>query len=141
VARRPVLPAGDGKCLFRSLVLGLASSKGVTLSARAEELEADQLRAAVADAMCRTVTRREDFPEAVIAIKDEFKSFNEYCKRLQSPTFWGGSAELLVLTALLRTPVTVYLQPSNVLGYRPLITFGQQFELTKTGKVRKPIKL
>jgi len=149
---------GDGKCLFRSLVLGLAAAKGAVLSASVEEREADELKEAVAETMCRDASRHNDFPEAVFAIKDEFGesppccwaasashappgSFKTYCSRLQAPTFWGGSAEVLVLTQLLRRPVAIYLQKANELGYRRLITFGERFETTKSGAARKPVKL
>ena len=132
---------GDGKCLFRSLVLGLAAVKGLTLSSSQEEKEADALRTAVAEVMCGAAERREAFPEALIAIKDEFRQIQEYCKRLQSPTFWGGEAELLVLSTLLRQPITVYLSPAKVLGYKPLVTYGQRFEKLKSGAVRPSVKL
>ena len=30
-----------------------------------------------------------------------------YCKRILSPTFWGGEPELLVLATILRRPIMV----------------------------------
>ena len=131
---------GDGRCLFRSLALGLAASRGVFLTPSAEEEEADLLRLAVADAICPSEQRRKQFPDALISIKSEF-TLKDYCKRIIAPTFWGGEAELLVLTALLKQPVTVYLAPGNALGYRALVTYGEKYELKKNGSKRRPIKL
>lgn len=32
-----------------------------------------------------------------------------YCKRILSPTFWGGEPELLVLSQMLKVPIFVYI--------------------------------
>ena len=44
---------GDGRCMFRALVIGLALSKGKFVNKRSEESEADTLRVAAAEALCR----------------------------------------------------------------------------------------
>jgi hypothetical protein len=66
---RPVRVKGDGRCMFRALALGMARNQGRFLGPAAEEQEADQLRLAVAEALCRTHKRRSDFGEAVMAVE------------------------------------------------------------------------
>ena len=123
--------------------LGLAALKSVTLSSTQEEREADLLLAACREALCSSTAKRAQYPEAVMNIKTEMK-MDEYCRRIQHPGFWGGEAELLVLVTMLKTPVTVFLPrdggayPS---GFVPLVTYGRQYERTKAGKERKPVKL
>lgn len=39
---------------------------------------------------------------------------NPHARRIVSPSFWGGEAELLVLSKLLKTPIQVYLPESQV---------------------------
>ena len=121
--------------------LGLAALKKVTLSSAQEEREADLLLGACREALCTTLVKRNQYPEAVMNIKTEMK-MDEYCRRIQHPGFWGGEAELLILVTMLKTPVTVFLPNSNgALGFVPLVTYGKQFEKTKAGKERKPVKL
>ncbi len=105
-------------------------------------LSSDLLRTAVAEAICPSPERRAGFPEAVVAIKSEM-TIDAYCKRIQSPSFWGGESELLVLSTMLKQPIRVYLPAAGGgLGYRPLVTYGSQFEVVKsTGKKRAPVKL
>ena len=57
--------------MFRALALGLAHNKKKFLTQQDEEKEADMLRLAVGDCICRSVSRRHDFEEALIAIKME----------------------------------------------------------------------
>ena len=132
----------DGRCLFRSLVLGLAANKGTVLSSQQEEKEADLLRGACAEALCPSLESRAKYPEAVLSIKAEM-TIQEYCKRVTLPNFWGGESELLVLTQLLRQPVTIYLPADGgrSLGYTPLVSYGTQFATTKSGQPRKKVKL
>jgi hypothetical protein len=68
---RVIRVKGDGRCMFRALALGLARNQGRLLGAAAEEQEADQLRLAVAEALCRTPKRRSEFGDAVIALEAE----------------------------------------------------------------------
>lgn len=65
--------AGDGRCMFRALAQGLARLQGRILRADMEEQEADQLRLAVAEALCRGPPRRNQFGDAVIALEAEDK--------------------------------------------------------------------
>lgn len=86
---------GDGKCMFRAIALGLARNQGRILAADVEQKEADNLRMAVAEALCRTDARRKQFGQAVRALQQE-DTLKNYCKRLASPTFWGGEPEMMV---------------------------------------------
>jgi len=95
----------------------------------------------VAEAICPSPERRAGFPDAVMAIKSEM-TIDTYCKRVQSPGFWGGESELLVLSMMLRQPICVYLPaPKGKLGFRPFVTYGEKFAKAKSGAQRKVVKL
>ncbi|PSC69777.1 OTU domain-containing protein [Micractinium conductrix] len=138
---RVVRVAGDGRCMFRALAQGLARNQGRFLGGGAEEQEADQLRLAVAEALCRTAARRNEFAQAVYAVEAEDKMQN-YCRRIMAPTFWGGEPELLVLSQMLRVPILVYIPAREAgsrgggSGYVPIQTYGEQF-LHGSGKKKK----
>mmetsp|Transcript_12601 Transcript_12601/g.46025 ORF Transcript_12601/g.46025 Transcript_12601/m.46025 type:complete len:282 (+) Transcript_12601:122-967(+) len=119
---------GDGRCMFRALALGLAHNKKKFLSEQDEVKEADLLRLAVSDCICRSATRRHDFEEALIAIKME-GSIQSYCQRLIRPSFWGGEAELLVLSRLLKTPISVYIREGAGFrgSFRSIQQYGEAF--------------
>ena len=74
------------------------------MTASMEEAEADQLRLAVAESMCRSPEKRKQFEDAATAISFEMP-IGTYCKRILTPTFWGGEPELLVLAQILRRPI------------------------------------
>uniref|UniRef100_A0A7S0SZV5 Ubiquitin thioesterase OTU n=1 Tax=Mantoniella antarctica TaxID=81844 RepID=A0A7S0SZV5_9CHLO len=141
---------GDGKCMFRALALGLAHIKKDVMTASMEEHEADQLRLAVAESMCRTPEKRKQFETAVTAISFEMP-IGTYCKRILTPTFWGGEPELLVLAQILRRPVMVYIPAHKVKsagttsGYVCIQTYGRDFQKggkeDASGKGRKPVRL
>ncbi|EEH51827.1 uncharacterized protein MICPUCDRAFT_23125, partial [Micromonas pusilla CCMP1545] len=141
---------GDGRCMFRSLAVGLAHIRRETLTAADEERNADQLRLAVAESLCRAPEKRKQFPEATTAISYEM-TLQTYCQRLLKPSFWGGEPELLVLAKIVRRPIVVYIPAAKVKsagtqsGYVPIQTYGREFEKggsgDKTGKGRKPVRL
>lgn len=141
---------GDGKCLFRAIAIGLAADRGMALAPQREDVEADQLRLAVADAMCRTQDRRAQFPEALDAIEAE-DTLPRYCKRLVSETevFWGGEPEMLVLSKMLNKPIAVYV-PGAVAGrmgrkgkspYVPIQVYGGEYRYKKDGSQRGVLRL
>ena len=99
---------GDGRCLFRALAQGMARHQGIHLSASIETQEADQLRGAVAEALCRTPARRREFRDALLSVQAEGYTLPGYCRQLMSPGFWGGEPELLVLSSMLKVPIVVY---------------------------------
>lgn len=141
---------GDGKCLFRAIAIGLAADRGMALAPQREDVEADQMRLAVADAMCRTQDRRAQFPEALDAIEAE-DTLPRYCKRLVSETevFWGGEPEMLVLSKMLNKPIAVYV-PGAVAGrmgrrgkspYVPIQVYGGEYRYKKDGSQRGVLRL
>jgi hypothetical protein len=128
--------------MFRSLALGLAALKGRNMTSGDEEFEADQLRLAVAESLCRTPEKRKQFSESVMAISYEY-GLETYCKRILEPSFWGGEPELLVISRLIRRPVKVYIHAAQAknatgAGFVCIQTYGEEF--SKEGK-RKPIRL
>ncbi|EPS61751.1 hypothetical protein M569_13046, partial [Genlisea aurea] len=135
---------GDGRCLFRALVRGMALNKGVALSAREETENADELRMAVKEVICDNGQERAHHQEALIAITVD-ESLKRYCQRIGSPDFWGGEAELLVLSKLCRQPVIVYI-PENEQGggwgyggFIPIQEYGSEFR--KRSETSKPVRL
>ncbi|KAL6777107.1 hypothetical protein ACKKBF_B20240 [Auxenochlorella protothecoides x Auxenochlorella symbiontica] len=133
---------GDGRCMFRAIAQGLARNKGIFLGPEVEVQEADQLRGAVTEGLCRSKKRRADFKEALVSIQTE-DSLDNYCRRLQNPSFWGGEPELLVLSKMLRVPIYVYTKEQGFgAGYSPLYKVGEKFaKAGKDWKKRKPVKL
>lgn len=134
--------------MFRALVQGMALNKGMNLNATEEEKEADQLRFAVMDALCRSDKRRTLYEEALIAITVE-ESLKRYCQRIPSSNFWGGESELLVLSRMCSQPITVYIPESEAkqgarwgTGYIPIAEYGAEFAKPgKDRKARKPVRL
>eukprot|EP00873_Tetraselmis_striata_P023347 jgi/Tetstr1/443611/TSEL_031610.t1 len=135
---------GDGRCMFRALAQGMARNKGAVLKPSTETTEADQLRLAVAEALCRTPKRRNDFKEAVKAVQAE-DNLPRYCQRLESPSFWGGEPELLVLSKMLKVPLVVYMPEDEMNagnGYVPIMRYGEEYlKAGKDHKARKPVRL
>jgi len=131
--------------MFRAMAQGLARNKGAVLRPDTEQDEADQLRLAVAEALCRTDKRRKEFKEAVRALEAE-DSLPRYCERIVQPTFWGGEPELLVLSKMLKVPLFVYL-PEDEFGkrdggYVPIMKYGEEFSKPRGDKKgRKPVRL
>lgn len=139
---------GDGRCMFRSLVKGMAANKGLSLSPREEEDDADELRMAVSEAVCGSEKERRTYEEALIAITVE-ESLNQYCQKIPHPNFWGGESELLVLSKMLSQPIFVYIPESEAkqggkwgTGFIPIAEYGVEFmKPTKERKPRKPVRL
>ncbi|KAH9672723.1 OVARIAN TUMOR DOMAIN-containing deubiquitinating enzyme 3 [Citrus sinensis] len=99
---------GDGRCLFRALVKGMALNKGITLNSRDEREDADDLRMAVKEVICDSGSERRQYEEALIAITID-ESLKRYCQRIGRSDFWGGESELLVLSKLCSQPIVVYI--------------------------------
>ena len=127
--------------MFRAIALGLARNQGRILGPAAEEQEADQLRLAVAEALCRTPARRSQFGDAVLSLQAE-DSIANYCKRIVAPTFWGGEPELLVLSKMLKVPIYVYLPKDSGDGFIPIQKYGEKYSKAgKDWKKRRPVRL
>ncbi|EIE25014.1 cysteine proteinase [Coccomyxa subellipsoidea C-169] len=137
---------GDGRCLFRAMVKGLARAKGEFVGGRTEEADADELRRAVADALCRGPERLRSFKEVLPSIEAFEGGLRRYCVRLQSPTFWGGEVEILILSKMLKAPIFVFQRAEEAgrkgNGYIPIVKYGEEFAEPKKGrKPRAPVKL
>ncbi|KAG9453313.1 hypothetical protein H6P81_006217 [Aristolochia fimbriata] len=138
---------GDGRCMFRALVKGMAMNKGRTLNQREEKDDADELRMAVKEVICGSEKERGQYEEALIAITVD-ESLKRYCQRIQWPDFWGGESELLVLSKLCHQPVIVYIPEHEHSartwgnGFIPIAEYGAEFRKAhKGGKPRKAVKL
>ncbi|XP_059647142.1 OVARIAN TUMOR DOMAIN-containing deubiquitinating enzyme 3 [Cornus florida] len=139
---------GDGRCLFRALVKGMAFNKGIALGPREERDDADELRMAVKEVICDSNKERQQYEEALVAITVE-ESLKRYCQRIGRPDFWGGESELLVLSKLCCQPITVYIPESEHTrggwssGFIPIAEYGAGFgKGSRKGKQpRKVVKL
>lgn len=137
---------GDGRCLFRALVKGMARNKGVSLSPRQERDDADELRIAVKEIICGSDNERPQYEEALISITVD-ESLKRYCQRIERSDFWGGESEMLVLSKLCRQPIVVYIPEHEHkgawgAGFIPIAEYGIEFgKSSKKGKPRQAVRL
>ncbi|KAL6954330.1 OVARIAN TUMOR DOMAIN-containing deubiquitinating enzyme 3 [Sarracenia purpurea var. burkii] len=138
---------GDGRCLFRALVKGMAFNKGISLNLREEREDADELRMAVKEVICDRDAERLQYEEALVAITVE-ESLKRYCQRIGRHDFWGGESELLVLSKLCCQPVIVYIPEHEHTkggwgsGFIPIAEYGTEFcKGSRKGKPRKFVRL
>ena len=142
---------GDGRCMFRALVIGLALSKGKFVNKRSEETEADTLRIAAAEALCRSSKIQDKYADSAYTVKSEYGTVDAYCQLVRTPDFWGGNAELMVLSEMLEQPITVYRPEKEARGkgrgFVPFVYYGTEFygaqaaAKQKGGKAKKPVNL
>ncbi|XP_004246348.1 OVARIAN TUMOR DOMAIN-containing deubiquitinating enzyme 3 [Solanum lycopersicum] len=136
---------GDGRCMFRALVKGMAFNKGVKLHPRDERDDADELRMAVKEAICDDEKERLKYEEALVAITVE-ESLRRYCQRIGRSDFRGGESELLVLSKLCCQPIMVYIPEQEHggrgSGFIPIAEYGAEFRKgSKNRKARKVVRL
>ncbi|XP_060202201.1 OVARIAN TUMOR DOMAIN-containing deubiquitinating enzyme 3 [Lycium barbarum] len=136
---------GDGRCMFRALVKGMAFNKGVKLHPRDERDDADELRMAVKEAICDDEKERLKYEEALVAITVD-ESLRRYCQRIGRSDFWGGESELLVLSKLCCQPIMVYIPEQEHggrgSGFIPIAEYGAEFRKgSKNRKARKAVRL
>ncbi|KAJ3700680.1 hypothetical protein LUZ61_004385 [Rhynchospora tenuis] len=138
---------GDGRCMFRALVKGMARNRGVPHNPRMEVEDADDLRMAVKEVICDSSSERRNYEEALLAITVE-EPLKRYCQRIRRSDFWGGESELLVLSKLCRQPIIVYIpEHEHSLrgtgnGFIPIAEYGLEFgKSTKQWKRRMPVRL
>ncbi|KAK6245014.1 hypothetical protein QUC31_011423 [Theobroma cacao] len=138
---------GDGRCLFRALVKGMALHKGIALRPQKERDDADELRMAVKEVLCDSGKDRQQYEEALVAITVE-ESLKRYCQRIQQPDFWGGESELLVLSRLCGQPIIVYIPEHEHRkggwgsGFIPIAEYGAEFRKgSRKAKPRKVVRL
>ena len=122
----------------------MALNQNEYLAPSDETREADNLRLAVRDALCRSDERRALFQEAVTSIEVAEGGLPKYCARLKDAGFWGGELELLVLSRMLRVPLYVYKTAAEAgagkewWGYVPIVKYGEAYA---EGEGRKPVHL
>eukprot|EP01024_Parvocaulis_polyphysoides_P073298 TRINITY_DN9423_c0_g1_i2.p1 TRINITY_DN9423_c0_g1~~TRINITY_DN9423_c0_g1_i2.p1 ORF type:complete len:243 (-),score=35.28 TRINITY_DN9423_c0_g1_i2:157-864(-) len=136
----------DGRCMFRAMARSLAANKGRFLTQDQETAEADLLRLACAQAICRDEDRRKQFPKAIQQLETEGEQLNSYCRRMVRPDFWGGEVEMFVLSKMLEIPIKVYMSDKELggsdIGFVNIRTIGEEYTKSKSGqKLRKPVKL
>ena len=101
--------AGDGRCLFRSVAIGVALRENDGGDGRDDDLgtetaRADALRNAAVDELARRRTEVEWFIEG---------EFDAYCADMRRPNAWGGEPEILMLTHVVKTPIEVFVSEPN----------------------------
>ncbi|XP_057983481.1 OVARIAN TUMOR DOMAIN-containing deubiquitinating enzyme 3 [Malania oleifera] len=138
---------GDGRCLFRALVKGMAFNKGICLNSREERDDADEIRMAVKEVLCENDKERRQYEEALVAITVE-EPLKRYCQRIGRPDFWGGESELLVLSKLCHQPIIVYIPEQEHRkggwgsGFIPIADYGINFSKgSRKGKPKKVVRL
>ena len=89
-------------------VRALANGKGYNLGADEEQSEAELLRQACHDALCRSKERSRKYPDARKQVIYGYGDMKSYCKNLARPTFWGGEVEMMIITKMLSVPIFVY---------------------------------
>ncbi|XP_062004204.1 OVARIAN TUMOR DOMAIN-containing deubiquitinating enzyme 3 isoform X3 [Rosa rugosa] len=90
---------GDGRCLFRALVKGMAANKRSPLSPREERDNADELRMAVKEVICENEEERPQYEAAIVAITvdESLKRCSQNCVDSQSSSiFQSMSCNVLV---------------------------------------------
>ena len=109
---------GDGRCLFRSLAVSRSLSElGERLPEEEELVEADILRSAAVDELLERREETEWFIEG---------DFDEYCLRMRGPAQWGGEPEILMLTHVLASPISVFML-SNDGGLNNIGVYGEEY--------------
>ncbi|KAI3443087.1 Ubiquitin thioesterase OTU1 [Psidium guajava] len=138
---------GDGRCMFRALVKGMAFHKGIALNPREEREDADELRMAVKEIICDSSEERCQYEEALVAITVD-ESLKRYCQRIGRQDFWGGESELLVISKLCKQPIVVYIPEHEHTrggwgsGFIPIAEYGSEFRKgSRKGKQREAVKL
>ncbi|MCL7029772.1 hypothetical protein MKW94_003430 [Papaver nudicaule] len=128
IAYKTTIVRPDGRCLFRALVHGACSSSGWVVPDDCREGElADDLRARVLDELSR---RQDEFDQW------DLGDFDEYVKRMQNPTEWGGEPELLMASHVLQTPICVFIVECKSGDLINISNYGQEY-----AEDNKPIKV
>ncbi|GAB4851570.1 hypothetical protein Ancab_030972 [Ancistrocladus abbreviatus] len=110
---------GDGRCLFRSIAHGACLRSGVPAPSESIQRElADELRARVADEFVRRRKETEWFIEG---------DFDIYVSEMRKPHVWGGEPELLMLSHVLKMPITVYMHDEDSGGLISIAEYGQEY--------------
>ncbi|KAG4159011.1 hypothetical protein ERO13_D02G151300v2 [Gossypium hirsutum] len=110
---------GDGRCLFRSVILGawLRSGKQ-SPTERSQKVLADELRSKVADEFIKRRADTEWFVEG---------DFDNYVVQMRKPHIWGGEPELLMCSHVLKTAITVYMKEKKSASLKVVSEYGQEY--------------
>ncbi|CAM6088479.1 unnamed protein product [Calypogeia fissa] len=111
---------GDGRCLFRAVAHGssLRCGNGPLSESQQRDL-ADDLRSKVADELVKRRESTEWFIEG---------DFDVYVNRIRQPHVWGGEPELVMLSHVLKMPITVYMADRNTKGgLIAICEYGQEY--------------
>ena len=120
---------GDGRCLFRSLVVSKSiEDENTRLSAEREVLEADILR----EQTIRELVKRKEELEWIIE-----GDFDEYCANMRYPGAWGGEPEILLASHVLKRPIEVHMAMSGE-PLRSIGIYGNEDYGTATTDDKKP---
>ncbi|KAJ7568651.1 hypothetical protein O6H91_01G042200 [Diphasiastrum complanatum] len=118
---------GDGRCLFRAVAHGACLRKGKPAPTESTQRKlADELRNKVVDELILRRSETEWFIEG---------DFDIYTERMREPHVWGGEPEILMLSHVLKMPITVYMSEKNSKGLIAIAEYGQEY-----GKGR-PVRL
>ncbi|KAM7269325.1 hypothetical protein ACFE04_024822 [Oxalis oulophora] len=111
--------AGDGRCLFRSVMHGawLRAGKASTSETLQKQL-ADELRNKVVDEFIRRRADTEWFIEG---------DFDKYVAQMRKPHIWGGEPELLMASHVLKMPITVYMREKSSGNLKIIAEYGQEY--------------
>ncbi|KAL9232792.1 hypothetical protein vseg_007859 [Gypsophila vaccaria] len=110
---------GDGRCLFRSVAHGACIRSGQPAPSEGQQkILADELRTMVADEFIRRREETEWFIEG---------DFDKYVAQVSKPHVWGGEPELLMLSHVLRMPITVYMRDDKCDGLISIAEYGQEY--------------
>ncbi|KAG4159012.1 hypothetical protein ERO13_D02G151300v2 [Gossypium hirsutum] len=114
-----ILFIGDGRCLFRSVILGawLRSGKQ-SPTERSQKVLADELRSKVADEFIKRRADTEWFVEG---------DFDNYVVQMRKPHIWGGEPELLMCSHVLKTAITVYMKEKKSASLKVVSEYGQEY--------------
>eukprot|EP00271_Cylindrocystis_brebissonii_P002542 TRINITY_DN13231_c0_g2_i1.p1 TRINITY_DN13231_c0_g2~~TRINITY_DN13231_c0_g2_i1.p1 ORF type:complete len:310 (-),score=-9.08 TRINITY_DN13231_c0_g2_i1:815-1744(-) len=116
---------GDGRCLFLAVVYGCCrKSRGGMPSLRAQTQMADELRSKVADEFVKRREETEWFLEG---------DFDRYVRNMRRPHAWGGEPEMLMMSHVLRTPITVCMRdPKDNDNLITLAEYGEEYGKDKS---------
>ncbi|CAI5507840.1 unnamed protein product [Closterium sp. Naga37s-1] len=120
---------GDGRCLFHAVVHGhharASLPQPTALSARCEL--ADALRNQVADEFVKRREETEWFLEG---------NFDDYVANIRKPYVWGGEPELLMLSHVLKSPITVFIadpRSPRSGAIMPIAEYGREYASKQEG--------
>mmetsp|Transcript_17716 Transcript_17716/g.29136 ORF Transcript_17716/g.29136 Transcript_17716/m.29136 type:complete len:471 (+) Transcript_17716:65-1477(+) len=99
---RVIKIAGDGRCMFRSVICARAVAEGFRFDDDTEKKEADRARQMVVDIMMKN---KDEFMASGVVEED----FGKHCEMMRKSNTYGGEPELLVLTHVIEAPIAVLL--------------------------------